>query len=42
MPRQSPLQREGKEQHLLDAAYKLFWEKVFSKHLLMKLCVKPM
>ena len=24
MPRQSPLQREGKEQHLLDAAYKLF------------------
>ncbi|BFJ84282.1 TetR/AcrR family transcriptional regulator [Ruthenibacterium sp. TH_2024_36131] len=24
MPRQTPLQREGKEQHLLDAAYKLF------------------
>lgn len=24
MPRQSPTQREGKEQHLLDAAYKLF------------------
>ena len=24
MPRQSKLQREGKEQHLLDAAYKLF------------------
>lgn len=42
MPRQSPLQREDKEQHLLDAAYKLFWEKAFSKRLLMKLCVKPM